>query len=104
MMVFELLFLFKRKTAYEVRISDWSSDVCSSDLIEQLETAEAGRRIEVSRVVTHRQRPHTAGGVTFLNLEDETGILNVVAGQGVWKRYRRAIGRSSCRERVCQYV
>src|SRR3546814_5604353 len=30
--VFELVFFFKQKTAYEMRISDWSSDVCSSDL------------------------------------------------------------------------
>src|SRR3546814_3028262 len=30
----KLFFFFKQKTAYEVRISDWSSDVCSSDLIE----------------------------------------------------------------------
>src|SRR3546814_4290612 len=31
-MVYELFFFFKQKTAYEMRISDWSSDVCSSDL------------------------------------------------------------------------
>src|SRR3546814_3333569 len=31
--VFCLFFLFKQKTAYEMRISDWSSDVCSSDLV-----------------------------------------------------------------------
>src|SRR3546814_4547304 len=31
----ELLFLFKQKTAYEMRISDWSSDVCSSDLVDE---------------------------------------------------------------------
>src|SRR3546814_6205738 len=30
--VFILFFFFKQKTAYEMRISDWSSDVCSSDL------------------------------------------------------------------------
>ena len=57
--------------------------------IEQLESAETGRRIEVGGVVTHRQRPHTASGITFLNIEDETGILNVIASQGVWNRYRR---------------
>src|SRR3546814_3392194 len=31
------LFFFKQKTAYEMRISDWSSDVCSSDLIAKLQ-------------------------------------------------------------------
>jgi error-prone DNA polymerase len=51
-------------------------------------TAEPGRRIHVAGLVTHRQRPGTAGGVTFLNLEDETGMLNVICTVGVWKRYR----------------
>src|SRR3546814_6064778 len=31
------VFFFKQKTAYEIRISDWSSDVCSSDLVDPLE-------------------------------------------------------------------
>ncbi|WP_369802218.1 error-prone DNA polymerase [Sinomonas sp. R1AF57] len=57
--------------------------------IDQLRTAEPGSRIEAAGVVTHRQRPGTAQGITFLNLEDETGILNVVCSVGVWTRYRR---------------
>jgi error-prone DNA polymerase len=56
---------------------------------EQLSVAEPGRRIEVGGVVTHRQRPVTAAGVTFLNLEDETGLINVICPVGVWNRYRR---------------
>jgi error-prone DNA polymerase len=39
-------------------------------------------------VVTHRQRPATAGGTTFLNLEDETGLINVICSKGFWARYR----------------
>src|SRR3546814_1177328 len=35
-MVFRFVFFFKQKAAYEMRISDWSSDVCSSDLVRQL--------------------------------------------------------------------
>jgi error-prone DNA polymerase len=62
--------------------------------IDRLPAAENGRRIQVGGVVTHRQRPSTAGGVTFLNIEDETGTLNVIAGIGVWNRYRR-IARES---------
>jgi error-prone DNA polymerase len=62
--------------------------------IDQLATQETGRRIKVGGVVTHRQRPSTAGGVTFINLEDETGTLNVIAGTGVWNHYRR-IARES---------
>ncbi|GAB2459122.1 error-prone DNA polymerase [Nocardioides hungaricus] len=49
---------------------------------------EPNRRVHVAGLVTHRQRPGTAGGVTFLNLEDETGMLNVVCTVGVWRRYR----------------
>ncbi|MGH8918805.1 MAG: OB-fold nucleic acid binding domain-containing protein, partial [Actinomycetes bacterium] len=51
-------------------------------------------RVTVAGVVTHRQRPATAQGVTFLNLEDETGLVNVVCSQGVWVRYRR-VARSA---------
>ena len=40
-------------------------------------------------MVTHRQRPATASGITFLNIEDESGTVNVIAGVGVWTRYRR---------------
>ncbi|HET7328648.1 MAG TPA: error-prone DNA polymerase [Nocardioidaceae bacterium] len=58
-------------------------------------TAEPGRRLRVGGVVTHRQRPGTAGGVTFLNLEDETGMVNVVCSEGVWSRYRRVARESS---------
>jgi error-prone DNA polymerase len=54
-----------------------------------LATAESGRRIEVAGVVTHRQRPATASGITFVNLEDETGLVNVICSVGVWNRYRR---------------
>lgn len=57
--------------------------------IDRLADLESGRRVEVGGVVTHRQRPATASGITFLNLEDESGTLNVIAGVGVWNRYRR---------------
>ncbi|SNU00676.1 error-prone DNA polymerase, DnaE-like [Ruaniaceae bacterium KH17] len=55
---------------------------------EQARTAESGRRVKVAGVVTHRQRPATARGVTFLSLEDETGLVNVVCSAGVWARHR----------------
>jgi error-prone DNA polymerase len=63
--------------------------------VEQaVSTVPAGSRARVGGVVTHRQRPSTAGGVTFLNIEDETGMLNVVCSPGLWTRYRR-IARGS---------
>ncbi len=52
-------------------------------------------KVLVGGVVTHRQRPATAGGTVFLNLEDETGLINVVCSLGVWTRYRRAARGSS---------
>nr|WP_238992396.1 error-prone DNA polymerase [Jiangella ureilytica] len=64
--------------------------------IEDLQTTESGRRITVAGLVTHRQRPGTAGGVTFLNLEDETGMLNVVCAVGLWQRHRRIARNAAC--------
>ena len=48
-------------------------------------------RVLVGGVVTHRQRPATAGGTTFLNLEDETGLVNVVVSKGCWVHHRRLV-------------
>lgn len=48
-----------------------------------------GSRVLVAGAVTHRQRPATAQGVTFLNLEDETGMVNILCTPGVWSRHRR---------------
>ncbi|MGI9053437.1 MAG: error-prone DNA polymerase, partial [Ilumatobacteraceae bacterium] len=48
-----------------------------------------GSRVTVAGVVTHRQRPMTAQGTTFLNLEDETGLINVIVSKGCWARFRR---------------
>ena len=57
--------------------------------------APSGRRLRVGGVVTHRQRPHTAKGVTFLSLEDETGLLNVVCSAGFWARHRSLVRTSA---------
>jgi error-prone DNA polymerase len=58
--------------------------------LAELEQVPHGERVKVGGVVTHRQRPATAGGTTFLNLEDETGLINVICSKGVWTRYRQA--------------
>ena len=55
---------------------------------DDLRTMSDGAKVRVAGIVTHRQRPATAGGVTFLNLEDETGLVNVVVSPGCWIRYR----------------
>lgn len=55
----------------------------------------SGTRVLVGGAVTHRQRPATAGGVTFLNVEDETGMINVVCTLGLWRRYRKVARNSA---------
>jgi len=46
-------------------------------------------KVLVGGVVTHRQRPATAGGTIFVNLEDETGLVNVVVSKGCWVHHRQ---------------
>src|SRR3546814_4197753 len=87
-------FVFKQKTAYEMRISDWSSDVCSSDL---------GMTISLSRreFVILRTLMETPGVIlSRSNLEEKLyGWQEEIESNTV-----EEIGRASCRERVCQYV
>ncbi len=56
-----------------------------------LADAPVGGKVLVAGVVTHRQRPATAGGTTFVNLEDETGLINVVVSVGCWAHHRRVV-------------
>jgi error-prone DNA polymerase len=63
--------------------------------IERLHEIEHGRRVFVGGIVTHRQRPATAGGITFVNLEDETGMLNVTCTPGLWQRHRKVARTAS---------
>ncbi|ALX67186.1 error-prone DNA polymerase [Microbacterium sp. XT11] len=99
--------LFPDQSGYERLAADlWATGVSTDDhpmthfrsqlhergviTSDRLRTHETGRRVEVAGLVTHRQRPETAAGVTFLNLEDEHGLINVICSTGVWTRYRRA--------------
>ena len=59
-----------------------------------LHRTEPRSRVLVAGVVTHRQRPMTAQGTTFMNLEDETGLINVVVSKGCWARHR-AVARDA---------
>ncbi|OBA70479.1 error-prone DNA polymerase [Mycobacterium sp. 1554424.7] len=56
---------------------------------EALASVPDGDRVLIAGAVTHRQRPGTAQGVTFINLEDETGMVNVLCTPGVWARHRK---------------
>src|SRR3546814_6878731 len=97
---------FKQKTAYEMRISDWSSDVCSSDLIDAAvsEHAVAKIRDAIPRVKT--QAPVATIGAEQIEDAAAKRIIHVDAFT-VTTQARLGdtqIGRASCRERVCQYV
>src|SRR3546814_7958033 len=99
-------FLCKQKAAYEVRISDWSSDVCSSDLVHVGEASgavlqaghEAGLVAALQEGTVHLVRVAEAGHLAEL--------LGLARRQGSRLADHPAleIGRASCRERVCQYV
>src|SRR3546814_16188549 len=103
-----VVFLFKQKTAYELRISDWSSDVCSSDLeslrdvvkklMPTVQSVSLGVEVEASRDIFSK-------GVS-IKIDD--GVLTDVLdkGHGMQRSlvFSLQIGRASCRERVCQYV
>jgi len=63
--------------------------VVAKDLLTHHGAITEGVKVAVAGVVTHRQRPATAGGTTFINLEDETGLINVVVSKGCWLRHRK---------------
>src|SRR3546814_4615726 len=90
-----LLFLFKQKTAYEMRISDWSSDVCSSDLVAK----GTGIR-SIARKLG--RSPSTISRELKRNAATRSGSFDYRASTAQW--HADQIGRASCRERVCQYV
>lgn len=100
--------LFTDQSSYEKLAADlWATGLSTDDhpmthyrsgldargilTSRELRTFEAGRRVVVAGLVTHRQRPATASGVTFINLEDEHGLVNVICSLGVWNRYRRVV-------------
>src|SRR3546814_956465 len=90
-------FFFKQKTAYERRISDWSSDVCSSDLLQSVgwvERSETHQKLSTERCPITRHASKPAAGQA-----SKPSVHRPAAGEALFK-----IGRASCRERVCQYV
>src|SRR3546814_6604429 len=102
-----VFFFFKQKTAYEMRISDWSSDVCSSDL-EAAESMVTMNRYSITyaralvaatpieQIVAGRRK-------SFKGLTDEQIALMERETANLDREFKK-IGRASCRERVCQYV
>src|SRR3546814_14877760 len=110
-------FFFKQKTAYEMRISDWSSDVCSSDLGRQQHHGRVeGRRGLLHQVEQHPDQHGQREQVVPALLDHVEDARQFLAGQAVEVVAGRVgvdlqeqpeieqIGRASCRERVCKYV
>src|SRR3546814_2804575 len=87
----DLCVFFKQKTAYEMRISDWSSDVCSSDLAGEIVGSH------VFDVVAELGED----GAEDVRVDVDAGP---VEQRDLDRVGRFQIGRASCRERVCQYV
>src|SRR3546814_18711199 len=90
------------KTAYEMRISDWSSDGCSSDLHRPRPRSEQGRFFL-------RHDPEAQAAVGAWNVDAVSQLGSFIAGAALGDDRMAGlaaikIGRESCRERVCQYV
>src|SRR3546814_8752395 len=95
--VFLCFFFFKQKTAYEMRISDWSSDVCSSDLTKLKERVAALQMSVDATVGSIKEQ--------LLSQQKEVASQLSESSEETNKRLNSLkIGRASCRERVCQYV
>src|SRR3546814_4039054 len=101
-MIFFVFFFFKQKTSYEMRISDCSSDVCSSDL------AIPGRLDFIRSLPDYNGRLDEVfyGFATTRVGEGHAVHDDPRARPGMTRQeiIDRPIGRASCRERVCQYV
>src|SRR3546814_18827959 len=113
-------FFFKQKTAYEMRISDWSSDVCSSDLAENVRLDMHQTRADLRGEINtgggfldkirfrsgfadyqHSEIEDTGEvGTTFYSKGIESRLELVQKKQDGWEG---EIGRASCRERVWPY-
>src|SRR3546814_1164264 len=105
MLVLCVFFFFKQKTAYEMRISDWSSDVCSSDLPAPLDERLTAR-IQKLAVEAFKAVGCTGWSrVDFMIRESDSQpfLLEINTSPGMTS-HSLEIGRASCRERVCQYV
>src|SRR3546814_10894492 len=99
-------FFFKQKTAYEMRISDWSSDVCYSDLSPEVQYMQE-RRKSLGGYLPQRRRKSTESLPVpplqaYERLLKSTGEREISTTMAFVQMLK--IGRATCRERVCQYV
>src|SRR3546814_13995756 len=116
-MYLSCFFFFKQKTAYEMRISDWSSDVCSSDRRRAFFTRQFQRHLPAGNghLPGHAFGERAALGRTVLHAEHGNGgtphettpavpALTQNLRALLLQRQAVALGSASRRERVCQFV
>src|SRR3546814_12551133 len=110
--VLVLFVFFKQKTAYEMRISDWSSDVCSSDLVDLLAPCTTPNTLATIRVARGTKTPVVFGCVTnpvesgILESVDKPTGTNVTGFYGLPRSEERRVGKecvSTCRSRWSPY-
>src|SRR3546814_5097494 len=98
LMLYRCIFFFcSQKTAYEMRISDWSSDVCSSDLLGSITARGGVLGGDGGLVETSSHFGLNAQG--SVDASSPRGLRHLAD-----RSLQHQIGRASCRERVCQYV
>src|SRR3546814_7132814 len=105
--MFGIFFFFKQKTAYEMRISDWSSDVCSSDLqlYHHRGTPVPGyARPQTLRLLRERFGYAFEGRHGYHPTIEPHALPDGLRIGDISIACTDQIGRASCRERVCQYV
>src|SRR3546814_9508889 len=93
------LCFFNQKTAYEMRISDWSSDVCSSDLVPSyVPEGELGSIEDLQKDAVKEKLDNKIQGI-----DPGAGLMRL-SKEAVEEYDLDELGRASRRERVCQYV
>src|SRR3546814_18105791 len=95
-----VFFFFKQKTAYVMRISDWSSDVCSSDLLHHVDDA---RQKPADQLVPKRGSPGCSVQRPFKRCVARVRQVSD-CHDARFQSHEQPIGRAAWRERVCQYV
>src|SRR3546814_17986280 len=107
--MYDWLFFVKHKTAYEMRISDWSSDVCSSDLMPQIYSRASGLLVTLKRdeilsyTIPSKVQAYLAAGKPTIAALDGEGARIVEEAKEGYTSEAEENGSASCRERVCQY-
>src|SRR3546814_8123072 len=106
-----VIFFFKQKTAYEMRISDWSSDVCSSDLRGRRRDTAKASPAKASPCTCRTSAPIPDNSAAKRRLRSGASLDPATSTKWYsvplrtrWSCRDDEIGRASCRESVCEYV